>query len=442
VNHRPTLFRRTAWSIGAGLLVFQLLAGLGIFSYVLLPLVERSADDLAALLVLSARTWVELPPETRPAFESELASSHGLELRAEASPAGNDIGHHHPYMTYLRAALMRRADPGTLPRVTESEDDRFHADIPMGGRNLRFSFAADRIDLRPLTTLLVTLVAGTIVAVGLAWWLARRVSAPVRQLAIAARQIGAGEQPAELPESGERELAAVARIFNQTAAQLAAQRENQNTLLAGISHDLRSPLTRLRMALGMLAEECESPLIDRMEADVAAMEVLIAAQLQLARAREREPAQPTDIDSLLAELVEGIEPADAGAGAVQLRAEGGPCVIDVARVALRRVLANLIDNAAAHGGRRGFAVVRRRCGEAIAIGVRDRGPGIAKELRETVFRPYFRIEPSRNRETGGSGLGLAIARQLADTHGWRLAVKAHVGGGASFWLAIPSDPRR
>ena len=106
-------------------------------------------------------------------------------------------------------------------------------------------------------------------------------------------------------------------------------------------------------------------------------------------------------------------------------------------MALRRIVVNLIDNACLHGGKRGLDGVRRRCGNTIMIGIHDRGPGIPPEMREAVFRPFVRVEPSRSRATGGAGLGLAIARQLADTHGWTLALKSRVGGGASFWLAVP-----
>lgn len=435
MTSRPSLFRQAAISIATGLLVFQLISGTGVLMFVLLPLAQRSADDFAALLVLSARTWVELPPETRPAFVLELESSHGLDLQEVGGTAGEDVGHHHPYMSFLRTALARRIDAGAVPQVTETADDRFHADIPMAGRVLRFSFSADRVNPQPLLTLGLTIVAALLVAGVLAWVLAKRVSAPFARFAAAARQIGAGERPPELPESGERELATLARVFNKTVAQLAAQRENQNTLLVGISHDLRSPLARLRMALGMLAEERESPLVARMESDVAAMDALIGAQLAFARAREREPASPTDVDAVLGEIV-----AAAGGQApeaIRLRTSGIRCLATLAPVALRRILSNLIDNACIHGATQGVEVVRRCCGSTVLIGVRDRGPGIPPELRNAVFRPYFRIEVSRSRATGGSGLGLAIARQLADTHGWQLALKARVGGGASFWLGIP-----
>lgn len=430
----PSLFRRTALTIALGLLVFQLISGAAIFYNLMLPLAHRSADDFAALLVLSARTWVELPPVTRPAFEAELHGSHGLDLAVVESSSGGEVGHH-PYINFLRSALKTRLNTGITPRVTEQPDGRFHADIPMANHVLRFSFSKDVVTPRPSLALAWSFAAGLLVTLMMAWLLARRVTAPILQLTEAARQIGAGKRPPQLPESGEHELASLARIFNHTAAQLAARRENQATLLAGVSHDLRSPLARLKMALGMLAEERASPLLTRMEHDIDEMNALIGAQLELARAQEPEVIQIINIDVLIDDLIDAAQAQSPAR--IDLRADKTPCQTVVAPLALKRILGNLLNNALRYGGQERLMIVRRRCTHGILIGVRDHGPGIPAELREAVFRPFFRLDPSRNRDTGGSGLGLAIARQLADTQGWRIAIKSHVGGGTSVWLAIP-----
>ncbi|HUX30437.1 MAG TPA: ATP-binding protein [Thiobacillus sp.] len=435
---RGSLFRRTVLTIAAGLLVFQIASGTAIFLYITRPLAQRSADDLAALLVLSARTWVELPATTRPAFEDELKFSHDIGLTEAGAPLGKDA-RHLPYVNFLRTSLASRLDSGTALHVAEAADGRFHVDIPMAHHVLRFSFAKDLLVPRPSFALAWTVAAGLLVTLITAWLLARRITAPVARLAEAARLIGSGEHPPRLRESGEHELADLARIFNQTAAQLAARRENQSTLLAGVSHDLRSPLARMKMALGMLAEEHTSPLLTRMERDVAEMETLIGAQLELARSQEREPAQATDIDALLSELIESAEAQSPGQ--THLRTGGPSCHATIAPLALRRILGNFVDNALRYGGPGRLELVRRRCADGILIGVRDRGPGIPADLREAVFQPFFRLDPSRNRASGGSGLGLAIARQLAETQGWTIAIKPRVGGGVSAWLAIqPLNP--
>jgi two-component system osmolarity sensor histidine kinase EnvZ len=416
------------------LLVFQLISGVAIFFNLMLPLAQRSADDFAALLTLSARTWVELPPATRPAFEEELHLNHGLDLTLVEPPLGEEVGHH-PYINFLRSALKARLNTGITPRVTEQPDGRFHADIPMANHVLRFSFSRDIVTPRPSLALAWSFAAGLLVTMIMAWLLARRVTAPILQLTEAARQIGAGERPPQLPESGEYELVSLARIFNHTAAQLAARRENQATLLAGVSHDLRSPLARLKMALGILAEERTSPLLMRMEHDIDEMNVLIGAQLELARAQEPETTQLINIDVLIDDLIDAIQAHSLKQ--INFRTDRQFCEVAVAPLALRRIFDNLLNNALRYGGQEKLMVVKRLYADCLLIGVRDRGYGIPAKLREAVFRPFFRLDPSRNRDTGGSGLGLAIARQLADTQGWRLAIKSRIGGGTSIWLAIP-----
>jgi two-component system osmolarity sensor histidine kinase EnvZ len=191
----------------------------------------------------------------------------------------------------------------------------------------------------------------------------------------------------------------------------------------------------MKMALGMLTEAFSSPLLIRMERDIAEMDKLIGAQLELARAQEGEKAEKTDVDALLIDLVEAAE-AQAP-GRLQLRAGGHACVVMLAPIALRRCIGNLLDNALCYGGEGKIQVVRRRIKGRVFIGVRDHGPGIPPHLAETVFRPFYRVESSRNRTTGGSGLGLAITRQLAETHGWKVALKSRRGGGVCFWLLIP-----
>ncbi len=429
-----SLFRRTALTIAAGLLVFQLISGVAIFFNLMLPLAQRSADDFAALLILSARTWVELPPATRPAFKEELHVNHGLDLTVVEPSLGEEVGHH-PYINFLRSALKTRLNTGITPRVTEMPDGRFHADITMANHVLRFSFSKDLVTPRPSLALAWSFATGLLVTMIMAWLLARRVTAPILQLTEAARQIGAGERPPQLPESGEYELASLARIFNHTAAQLAARRENQATLLAGVSHDLRSPLARLKMALGILAEERTSPLLMRMEHDIDEMNALIGAQLELARAQEPETTQLINIDVLIDDLIDAIQAHLLNQ--IDFRTDRQFCEVAVAPLALRRIFDNLLNNALRYGGQEKLMVVKRLYADCLLIGVRDRGYGIPAELREAVFRPFLRLDPSRNRDTGGSGLGLAIARQLADTQGWRLAIKSRIGGGTSIWLAIP-----
>lgn len=429
---RPaTLFRRTAFTIAVGLLIFQIVSAAAMFAYLVLPLAQRSAEDLADLLVLSARNWQELPAEQRGAFEDELQRRYQLTLQTQPLYS-TEKQSYYPYIYFLRQGLNARL-PDQQPYLLEDEHEHFHVAFKYQGQAFYFEFSKDRITPQPSRALAFIVLSGITATLIMAWLLARRISAPVANLALAARRIGAG-QAAQMPENGDAEFVELAQIFNETAKQLQAQRENQTTLLAGVSHDLRTPLARMKMALGLLAEQNTSPLLARMERDIAEMDDLIGAQLELARAQEAEAAQSSDINVLLTELADVAE-AQAP-GRLRLR-NGNKCRnVQLAPVSLRRCVGNLINNALRHAGSGEVQVVCRRFHGCLLIGVRDRGPGIPAEFAETVFRPFYRLESSRNRVTGGSGLGLAITRQLCQTHGWQVAVKSRYGGGASVWLRV------
>lgn len=436
MKRRISLFQRTALTIAIGLLIFQIASGVAMFVNLVLPLAQRSADDLADLLILSARVWDELPTDKRQTFQLELQEKYGLNLR-ESQAVSSQEHSLYPYIHFLRSALASRL-LGQTPRVSEEAHERFQVVFTQNGRPLYFEFSKDRITPSPRWALAWIVLSGILATLCLAWLLARQVATPIARLAMAARRFANSGQVTQLPETGDAEFADLARIFNETSRQLLAQRENQTTLLAGVSHDLRSPLARMKMTVGLLAEEDTSPLLQRMERDIAEMDALIGAQLELARAQEAEQSELTDIDALLMDLVDAAE-AQAP-GHLQLRVASPSYVVDIAPMALRRSIGNLLSNALRYGGEFNIQVVRRCFKGKIFIGVRDRGPGIPPQMRDTVFRPFCRLESSRNRITGGSGLGLAITRQLAETHGWHVAIKSRVSGGTSVWLVISQNP--
>jgi len=428
----PTLFRRTALTLATGLLLFQIASATAMFIYLVLPLAQRSANDLADLLILSARVWQDMPAEQRPAFETELKQNYGLIL-TPIPPYPMEKHSFYPYLYFLRDGLLNRL-PDQDPYVLEDDHEHFHVAFTLNKQTYFFEFSKDRVTPEPRWALAWIIFSGITVTLILAWLLARRISAPVANLVRAARRIANAGQITLLPETGDAEFAELARTFNETSRQLQAQRENQTTLLAGVSHDLRSPLARMKMALGLLAEQHNSPLIARMERDIAEMDELIGAQLELARAQEGEASETTNIAELLTDLVDAAE-AQAP-GRLQLRTNRYCCVADLAPVTLRRCIGNLLNNAIRYGGNGIIQVVCRRLHGQTYIGVRDRGPGIPPELAEAVFRPFYRLESSRSRITGGSGLGLAITRQLCENQGWRVAIKSRLNGGTSVWLRI------
>jgi two-component system osmolarity sensor histidine kinase EnvZ len=283
-----------------------------------------------------------------------------------------------------------------------------------------------------MTTALVTLAAGMLLAIVAAGWLARRIVAPLERLDAAAAVLGRGERPEQLPETGPRELAALARRINALGREVHDLLEGRTTLLAGLSHDLRTPLARMRLALEMLGRRPDPALIERLDRDIEEMNRLVGDMLELARGLGREAPREVDVQALLEQLA--TQALEAG---VDVTVNAAQCTVSAAPQALRRLLGNLLSNAQRYAGGQPVVLVACRESNGVRIGVLDRGPGIPPDQIEAVFRPFHRVEASRSPGTGGSGLGLAIVQQLAQSNGWSVAVENRAGGGLAAWVVVP-----
>jgi len=423
-----TLVGKTAATLTAVLLTFQLVVLVVVATAtVFLPMARRSADDMAALMVLSAQTWVELPPEARKDFADSLAKNHDLWLSKVNTPLP-DNRPFLPYLHLLESALAERVGVPIHIKVTYWENQWMWAEIPISQQIIRIGFTLDRLGIRLMLALALVIIACVILAPLTALLLARSIAQPLVRLAEAAARVGEGLTPELLPESGPTELAVLGTTFNRMARQVKELMDNRTTLLAGISHDLRTPLARLRLGLEMMPENANPALIARMERDMEEMNLLIGEFLELAQGLGQEEKRSVDLAALLGDLTQDT--------ALECRAQP-PCIKEVAPVALRRILSNLIENALRYGDGKPVSIACD-CAEGSArISVFDRGPGIPPDQTEKVFRPFYRLESSRNSATGGSGLGLAIARQLADANGWKIELLAREGGGTEARLTIP-----
>ncbi|MDP3421497.1 MAG: HAMP domain-containing protein, partial [Thiobacillus sp.] len=282
-----SLFARTALTLALAFIVFQAAAFWVVYRTLIVPVAERSADDLAGLIVLSAQTWVELPPETRAAFEQELARRHGLRLTTVNVGATADAPQF-AFRSQIEAALSRRVGDSVVLRGVPGKAAAW-LDIPVGGHDLRVGFFPDRYAVKPPLAAIAVVAVGTFLSLLTALFLVRRLTVPLARAARAARQVGEGQLPEPLPETGPAELAELARRFNTMATEVRNLLDNRTTLLAGISHDLRTPMTRLQLNLEMLRDEPNQARIDRSLCDLAEMNTLISGYLELARTTRAAP---------------------------------------------------------------------------------------------------------------------------------------------------------
>jgi signal transduction histidine kinase len=274
----------------------------------------------------------------------------------------------------------------------------------------------------------VELAVLTLVLAVALFLMARTITRPLSALAGAAEAMGRGEAPAPLPETGARELREATHAFNTMHERLQRYLNSRTRLLAAMSHDLRTPLTRLRLRSERLADP---ELRKRFNADVDEMNDMLKAALDLFRGMNAdEPVNPVDIMQFLEAL--RSEFAELGADVTVRGSAVGP--IAVRPNALKRCVTNLISNAVKFGGRADVVVAD---GAELTIRVLDEGPGIPEAALGRVFEPFFRLESSRNPETGGTGLGLSIARDIAQAHGGSLELRNRQPRGLEAVLTLP-----
>jgi signal transduction histidine kinase len=259
---------------------------------------------------------------------------------------------------------------------------------------------------------------------------ARRLAIPLSALATAVEQLGGSGDTSPLSPRGPRELRATIRAFNRMQERLRRFNDDRTQMLAAMSHDLRTPLTRLRLRL----ESVEDPeQQQKMLGELDTMEGMIQSILSFARDdTKREPRTLVDVSA----LVEGVceDAADSGGTATFSGPRG--IAISARPSALRRAIANLVDNAVKYGGGATVSLISEA--GRVVITIEDEGPGIPRSEREQVFEPFYRIEGSRNPDTGGVGLGLSVARSVAREHGGDIVLANRKGGGLSVRFELPA----
>jgi two-component system osmolarity sensor histidine kinase EnvZ len=309
-----------------------------------------------------------------------------------------------------------------------STRDRVLIDLQLPSGVLRVSANEERL-ISSTTKIFILWMTGTsLILFGVATLFMRNQVSPIRRLATAAENFGKGRDTPNFKPSGAIEVRQAASAFLAMRGRLGRQIQQRTEMLAGVSHDLRTPLTRMKLQIAMLQKNAE---IEELSSDVAAMESMIEDYLNFARGEGTEERQMVNTADILREVAHNA-------------ARNGPLIeiyiddevsLPLARNAMRRCLTNLIDNASRHGGRTKLTASRN--GRVLEIYVDDNGPGIPAELREDVFRPFFRLDQSRNTETGGTGLGLSIAQDIVHSHGGAISLDESPMGGLRVIMRIP-----
>jgi signal transduction histidine kinase len=403
------------------------------------PARPAAADTAEGIRVLRSR------------LERALGSSYAVDVRP-AAPGPGDVIRLGPERRFERPSPEGESGAPPEPRFGGPRGEGRRG--PDGSPGRPGSFGLRQVDVavtlpdggvvtfrteapRPApglpTPLLLELGLITVVLAAVLYAMTRTITRPLSKLANAAEAVGRGARQAPLRETGARELRNATRAFNAMQERLQRYLDSRTHVLAAMSHDLRTPLTRLKLR----AETLDDPALrDRFNADLDEMGRMVTGALNLFKGvDDDEPLALVQIDALLGELQSELKEVGT-----QFTISGTAAPLTARRMGLKRCLTNLVSNAAKYG--RNAAVVIEDAPSELVIRVRDDGPGIPADQLERVFEPFFRLESSRNADTGGVGLGLSIARDIAQSHGGSLVLENRSPQGLEAILRLPRDARR
>ena len=429
-----TLLWRSVLLIAA-LLVVAHLAWLQIFrASEVEPRALQVAQQVVSVVNLTRAALVTAEPGRRFALLDELAQREGIQVYAgdpaEAVPALPD----RPFLRIMATRL--RQDLGPQTRLTLERDGVSGVWVSFRIDNEEFwvSLPRSRIEHNePLRWIGWGALVLALAVIG-AFLVVARINRPLRELTRAAEQLGRGKTPPRITETGPVEIRTLAQAFNNMAADIQRQDEERALLLAGVSHDLRTPLARIRLALEMLDDRGASDLKTGVAQDIGDIDAAIGQFLDFARPIDAETvAADGDLDALVRGVVERytrhdkdvrFTPASSPLPPLPLRAQ-----------ALQRLLTNLIDNALRHGGNVA-EISTGRDGKTTYLEVLDRGPGIPETNAQRMLQPFTRMDHARS--TSGTGLGLAIVDRIARLHGGTVKLLPRAGGGLRARVELPS----
>ena len=418
---------------------------------VLLHFVQRPRIERASIIFADYVKVLDKALASMPPTEARTATAR-LDARTVAPP--DTPAETHPslvdfFRTWQRdvfvEALQRHLPPDLLVRWEASHDGKDSAADGEAAQErlwIRIHAAGEPIwialpmtaDARAtgITTALALSAALALLAALTGYLLQRHINQPLRKLARAARRVSAGEKPPPLPTDGPTEIAQVSRAFNQMTEALQQAEATRALMLAGVSHDIRTPLTKLRLAIAMaLPRGSNDALVASSESYLDQIDTILQQFMDYAGSGEREAPQPGDLNTLAGQLVADF----AGLGHEFDFDEGELPVFEFRPIAVMRLLMNLMQNAVNYG-RTGLTIRTWRDGDAACVIVADRGHGIRAEELERLKSPFSR-GANAHTHSGGSGLGLAIVERIARLHGGSLTFRDREGGGLEAVVRLP-----
>lgn len=437
----------------AGRTIVILLFGLGLFHLWSLWIYQLGIEDLLGTTreeqlaehLIAVKRVVAALPDTEREQTAHALSTATMEIHWSPRSLINSTEAESQRITLVRRRLrelvpeladdhvrLAFADEGVLRE--RSDDDAFHhlllASVQLpDGSWLNFSVATLRLTSAPDHSVLGSLTAMALGILLVSIFLVRSVTAPLRSLATAADRIGIDAASPDVPQAGPREVRLAATAFNRMQARIKRLIDDRTQTLAAVSHDLKTPITRLRLRAHFVQDE---ELRQTIESDLDEMEAMIQSTLDFLRGDSTgEEIRTVDIGTIIETVCDHL--VDSGHDVVLHAGTHAP--LSCRPLAIKRAFSNLVENAVKYGTRARVSLAKRV--DALIVTIDDDGPGIPASELDRVFDPFYRLEASRSRETGGTGLGLTVARSTIRAHGGNVELANRDGGGLSVIVTLP-----
>ena len=412
------------------LLLYSLLTAITAVVFLIYPVLNNSTDDLTRLIIKSAEQWQSLNATEKKYFVEKLYSDNKLLISVDTSAISGKA--YLPYILLLEYKLNKALEQPVDFYTTEKKTTWYTARIYTQKAPLYISFSREKINTSPPLYLITALLFSLVLSIITSFYLAQHITAAMRNLINAAKQLSQGQLPDKIPETGHEEIRLLTISFNQMSRDVNELLDNRTTLLVGVSHNLRTPLARLHLALELLPDNIDAQLRHKIDASLKEMNETISQFLNLAHGMNKENTFVCNLGDIIHEITANLQHDKRLQSHIIC-----DCAISIQLTALRQVLINITENALTYGDDKPVIIELECQPEAVFIRVIDQGSGIPDVMLNNIFQPFVRIANSR---TKGTGLGLAIANLICKTHGWTLQLIPGIKGGTVAQLRLPRAP--
>lgn len=423
-------FSQTVFLIGSLLLINQIVSLLSVMFYVIDPSYQQMNNLLARqikVLFISNEKGIPIPKELSKEFI--LATKVEVFNQSRAEMNGLNQAELFPYFS---SQMSKELGGKAEVRVYQGSESYFWVRPPQAPEYW-VKIPLDGFEQKNISPLTIALIAIGILSVAGGWVFVRQLNRPLKALQNAADEVGRGDFPEQLKEQGSTELVAVTRAFNQMSAGIKQLEKDRNLLMAGVSHDLRTPLTRIRLATEMMGPE-EDYLKEGIEKDIEDMNVIIDQFIAFIRHHKEEALIATDINILLNDVVDAEQQNKDRVFVLDL--DKTIPTLMMRPVAIKRVITNLIENALRYSEKQITLCTQMNVTEkTVTICVSDQGPGIPEQQIDSMFEPFSQGDAARGGE--GSGLGLAIIKKIIDMHNGHVTLENLPLAGLKVTVTLP-----